>query len=154
MWWSVSGFMIKGLVSRLCLANCSDSGSFLEAHTWLSQDRVQWEGFWWGGGVGSETVQLRMGLEPCARTQIWPKPRLGLESMTFKLRSHTWSQDLMKFAFLMSCCRMNSVRNSDMSEVDLIRKTYTPQSGGHVRGKRPWNMVWLSFMWWVISQAN
>ena len=32
MWLAVSGFMVTGLVSRLSLANCSDSGSFLVAH--------------------------------------------------------------------------------------------------------------------------
>ena len=35
-----------GLVSGLSLANRSDSGSFLGAHTWLSQDGCQQERFW------------------------------------------------------------------------------------------------------------
>ena len=43
---SQSGFMVKGLVSGLSLANCSDSGSFLVVHALLSQDRCQREGFW------------------------------------------------------------------------------------------------------------
>ena len=33
----VLGFMVMGLVSRLSLPNHSDSGSFLAAHTLLSQ---------------------------------------------------------------------------------------------------------------------
>ena len=35
-----------GLVSRLSLANHSDSASFLVAHTSISQDGCQREGFW------------------------------------------------------------------------------------------------------------
>ena len=35
-----------GLVSRLSLANHSDSGSVLVAHASLNQDRFQREGFW------------------------------------------------------------------------------------------------------------
>ena len=42
---SVSGFMVKGLVSRLSLASHSDSGSVLVAHTSLTQDGFQQEGF-------------------------------------------------------------------------------------------------------------
>ena len=38
--------MVTGLVSVLSLANHSDSGSFLVAHTWLSQDGGQQERFW------------------------------------------------------------------------------------------------------------
>ena len=36
MWLTDSGFPVMGLVSELSLANCSDSGSFLVAHTLLS----------------------------------------------------------------------------------------------------------------------
>ena len=43
---SVSGFMVMGLVSRLSLANHSDSESFLLAQALLSQDGCQKEGFW------------------------------------------------------------------------------------------------------------
>ena len=43
---AVSGFMVMGLVSRLSLANHSDSESFLVVHTLFSQDRCQREGFW------------------------------------------------------------------------------------------------------------
>ena len=42
---SVSGLMVKGLVSRLSLASHSDSGSVLVVHTSLSQDGFQQEGF-------------------------------------------------------------------------------------------------------------
>ena len=42
----LAGFMVMGLVSRLSLANHSDSESFLVAHTLFSQDGCQREGFW------------------------------------------------------------------------------------------------------------
>ena len=45
-WLTVSGFMMMGLVSRLSLANHSDSESFLVVHTLFSQDGCQREGFW------------------------------------------------------------------------------------------------------------
>ena len=38
--------MVMGLVSRLPLANHSDSESFLVVHALLSQDGCQREGFW------------------------------------------------------------------------------------------------------------
>ena len=41
-----SGFMVMGLVSRLSLANHSDSDSFLVVHALFSQDGCQREGFW------------------------------------------------------------------------------------------------------------
>ena len=41
-----SGFMVMGLVSRLSLANHSDSDSFLVVHALFSQDGCQQEGFW------------------------------------------------------------------------------------------------------------
>jgi len=37
-WLTFSGFMGMGLISRLSLANHSDSGSFLGVHASLSQD--------------------------------------------------------------------------------------------------------------------
>ena len=46
MWLGVSGFMVMRFVSGLSLANHSDSGSLLVAHTLLSQDGHQQEGFW------------------------------------------------------------------------------------------------------------
>ena len=42
-WFTASGFMVMWLISRLSLANHSDSGSFLVL---LSQDTFQWGGFW------------------------------------------------------------------------------------------------------------
>ena len=44
MWLLVSGFVVIRLVSRLSLANHSDSGSFLVVHALLSQDGYQQEG--------------------------------------------------------------------------------------------------------------
>ena len=45
--WSQSyGFMVMALVSRLSLANHSDSESFLVVHALFSQDGCQREGFW------------------------------------------------------------------------------------------------------------
>ena len=38
--------MVMGLISRLSLANHSDSESFLVVHVLLSQDGCQREGFW------------------------------------------------------------------------------------------------------------
>ena len=46
MWLAVSGFMVMGLVSRLSLANHSDSEPFLVLHALFSQDGCQREGFW------------------------------------------------------------------------------------------------------------
>ena len=46
MWLTVLGFMVMGLVSRLSLANHSDSESFLVAPAMSSQDGCQREGFW------------------------------------------------------------------------------------------------------------
>ena len=46
MWLTVSGFMVMGLVSRLSLANHSDSESFLVVHALFSQDGRQRGGFW------------------------------------------------------------------------------------------------------------
>ena len=46
MWLTVLGFVGMGLVSRLSLTNHSNSGFFLVAHTLLSQDGCQQEGFW------------------------------------------------------------------------------------------------------------
>ena len=40
-WLTVSGFMVMGLVSRLSVANHSDSESFLVVHTLFSQDGCQ-----------------------------------------------------------------------------------------------------------------
>ena len=56
MWLAVSGFMVRGLVSGLSLANHSDSVSFLVVHALLDQDGLQQGGFWEVGrtyGLGS-----------------------------------------------------------------------------------------------------
>ena len=45
-WLTVSGFTVIGLVSRLSLANHSNSESFLVVHALFSQDGCQREGFW------------------------------------------------------------------------------------------------------------
>ena len=45
-WLAVSGFMVVGLVSRLSLANHSDSESFLVVYALFSQDGCQRGGFW------------------------------------------------------------------------------------------------------------
>ena len=45
-WFSVSGFMVMGLVSGLSLANHSDSEFFLVVHVLFSQGGCQREGFW------------------------------------------------------------------------------------------------------------
>ena len=50
-WLRVSAFMVMGLVSRLSLANHSDSGSSLVVPTSLSQDGFQREGFWEVGRI-------------------------------------------------------------------------------------------------------
>ena len=44
-WLTASGFMVMGLVSRLSLANHSDSESFLMVHALFSQDGCRREGF-------------------------------------------------------------------------------------------------------------
>ena len=46
MWLEISGFMAMGLVSRLSLANHSDSEFFLVVHALFSQDGCQRGGFW------------------------------------------------------------------------------------------------------------
>ena len=45
MWLVAHSFMVMGLVSRLSLANHSDSESFLVVHALFSQDGCQ-RGFW------------------------------------------------------------------------------------------------------------
>ena len=56
----------------------------------------------------------QMGLKPTSWTRTQPKPRLGLEPTSlnvFYLSSHTWSQDLMKLRFMMSCGKKNLARD-------------------------------------------
>ena len=45
-WLAGSGFTVMGLVSRLSLANHSDSESFRVVHAFFSQDGCQRAGFW------------------------------------------------------------------------------------------------------------
>ena len=61
--------------------------------------------------------------------------RLGLEPTVFELRSHTWSQDLMKLRFLMSYHRKNSVRDKVIGKkwIYLEGNTLHRQSVGHLR---------------------
>ena len=69
--------------------------------------------------------------------------RLGLEPTVFQLRSHTWSQDLMKLRFLKSHHRKNSVRDKVIGKkwIYLERNTVHRQSVGHLRRReRP---LWL-----------
>ena len=39
-WLTVSGFMVRGLVSRVSLANLSDSGSFLVSPRWIPSRKI------------------------------------------------------------------------------------------------------------------
>ena len=73
-------------------------------------------------------------------------------------KSHgTWFQDMMKFRFLISARRKNSVRDKVIGKKwvcsDSERNTLHRQNVGHRRGRvwGPWNVVWLAFMGWVIS---
>ena len=72
MWLEVSGFVVIALVSRLSLANYSDSGSFLVAHALLSQDGCQGEGFLEGVGHVASPFDLSQilpvggSLVPCS----------------------------------------------------------------------------------------
>ena len=63
MWLAVSGFMVKGLVSRLSLANHSDSEAFLVVHTLFSQDGCQ-RGFW-------EVVRYGVSFWPFPNSSGW-----------------------------------------------------------------------------------
>ena len=45
-WLTFSEFIVMGLVSRLCLVNHSDSGTFLLVYSLHSQEEFQWGGFW------------------------------------------------------------------------------------------------------------
>ena len=67
-----------------------------------------------------ETMQLRLGLGPTV----------------IQLRSHTWSQDLMKLGFFMSHHRKNSVRNKVIGKkwIFFFKRECTPQmSVSHLR---------------------
>ena len=48
--------------------------------------------------------------------------RLGLEPTVFSLKSHTWSQNLMKLRPFMSCHRKNSVRYKVIGQSGFIQR--------------------------------
>ena len=50
-------------------------------------------------------------LNPWAWNSAQPKLRLRPDPTVFQLRSHAWSQNLIKLRFSMSHCRKNSVRD-------------------------------------------
>ena len=90
-WLTILGFMVMGLVSRLCLSNHSDSGSFLVGHTLLSQDGSQWEGFW--DLVGHESL----GLQGDQTSQPWRKSTLNIHWKDWCWNSNTlatWCKEL------------------------------------------------------------
>ena len=69
----------------------------------------------------------------------------------------TWPQDLMKFRFLMSHHRKNSVRDKVIVKkcIYLERNTLHRQSMSHLRWQeQPWNTAWLVFMGWVILYSK
>ena len=87
-------------------------------------------------------------LNPCARTRThmartWAQPK----PTVFKLRSHTWFQDLMKLRFLIPHGRKNSVRDKVIHKkwIYLDRNTLHRQSMGvlcfpYSKGKRSLKM--------------
>ena len=74
-----------------------------------------------------ETVQLRWDSNP--------KPRLGLGPTVFSLKSHIWSQNLVKLRFLMSHPRRNSVGDRVIVKKWIYLETNTLQrkNVGHLR---------------------
>ena len=67
----------------------------------------------------------------------------------------TWFQGLMKFRFLMSHRRKNSLRDKLIGKKwiysDSERSTLHRQSTGHCKGQGwPRNVAWLVFIGWVI----
>ena len=67
--------------------------------------------------------------------------RLGLTPTVFSLKSHSWSQDLMKLRFLMSHHRKNSVRDKMIGKkwIYLERYTFRLQDVVHLkRREQPW----------------
>ena len=88
---------------------------------------------------------------PKLELQMLPKLRLRLESMVFQLRSHIWSQDLLKFRFLMFHSRNNSLRDKVIGKkwTCLKRNTLHRQSVGHLR--RPQVRGCQFLQEWVIS---
>ena len=79
---------------------------------------------------------------------------LDLNPWSFSWDHTPWFQDLMKRS--MSHHRENFGRDKVIGRkwIYLESNTLRRQSGSHLRRERPWNLVWLVFMGWVISQAN
>ena len=77
-----------------------------------------------------------------ASTWTWPQPTV------FKLRSHTWFQDLMKLRFLLSHRRKNSVRGKMIGKkwIYLERNTLHRQSVGHLRRQEKHQGMGLSVL--------
>ena len=81
-----------------------------------------------------------------------PKPRLRLEFMVFKLRSHLILG--LNEAQILDVSSMNSVRDKLTGKKwnYLERNTLDRQSAHHLRRwEQPQNMLWLIFMGWIIS---
>ena len=73
-----------------------------------------------------ETVHLRCNLNP-PKAGTQPKPRLGPQPTVFLLKSHTWSQDLLKLRFFnVSLQKEPSETQSDRQEEDLFKEIYLP----------------------------
>ena len=100
----------------------------------------------------TESVPLRLGLEP-----KWLSVKHGKDPWDRQLRSHTCFQDLMEPRLLMAHNRKNSVGDKviDKKRIYLERNTLHRENVGYLRGwVGPQNVVLLTFMGWVISQAN
>ena len=85
-WMTVSGFMVMGLVSRLSLANHSNSRSFLIVEALLSQDGFQW------GGFGEADRIFGQASPP----SFWPFPK----------SSSWWQLVNPEFLTRLSCCKI------------------------------------------------
>ena len=133
--------------------------------TWVY---VRFRSCWWTGkpgmlpSMGSQRVghnwmtevnwtQIRTWTH---MTGTWIQPKFPIS----QLRSHTWFQHLIKCRFLMSePCRKKLVRDKVIGRmwIYLDRNIDYRLTVCHLRRrKQPWNMGWLVFMHWVISQAN
>ena len=85
-WLAGSSFMVMGLVSRLSLANHSNSGSFLVVQALFRQDGFQWGGF----GEGGRTFGL------ASPPSFWPFPK----------SSCWWQRVSSEFLTRLSCCKI------------------------------------------------
>ena len=100
---------------------------------------------------------------PPTGTRTQTKSSLGLKPTWLGLnpaQTHsTWFQDPVKFRFLVSHHRKNSVRDKVIGKKwfysDAERGTLHRQSAGHHRGRMLLrNLVWLVFIGWVISYVR